>query len=344
MYPTARPFLPLSLAAALAALAAPGCAARGFRLAVVEENDVFNVADGLDVDRDYTQGGTAAVTLRAEDTPGWAKDAARAIPFFARESPVHLGILLGQEIFTPVDPTLHTPPADDRPYAGWLHAGLAIQSPVLDEDPVRRRDRLDHFQADVGVVGPGAGAKRAQDTFHGIFGIDRWKGWKHQVENEPGLLLTWESRWRILAGDFGGSGWQWDLLPRLQVRAGNVRTDATAGAMARFGWETPRDFGPLAVDARGLALAAGPNRPWACLFAAADARGVARDLFLQGNTFRDSPGVTPTRIVRSGTLGIAWGIGPFSASFGQVWLSPEFRERARFHRTSSLLIAWTFVF
>jgi hypothetical protein len=339
----AAPGIAAALLAA-AALASSGCAAHGVRLAVVEENDVFNLGDGLQVDRDYSQGGVVAATLPSEGTPAWARDAAHSLPLFAREAPVFLGLVLGQEIYTPDDVFTPTPPADDRPFAAWAFLGLALQSPVLDPDPVRRRDRLDHVEADLGVLGPPALGEPAQNAFHRLFDIDRARGWDHQVSGRPGLLLMRESRWRLLSGDFGGSGWRWDLLPRAQARLGNVRTDATAGAMARFGWETPRDFGPMAVDAVGAAAARAPFRPWIYAFGAADARAVGWDVTLQG-TVREGPSdVTPTRLVHTATVGLAWGIGPFSATFAQVWVSPEFRERERFHRTTTMMAAWTFSF
>lgn len=340
MPPRATPVL---LAAAVAALAAAGCGLRGGRLALLEENDVLNLGDGLGVDRDYTQGGALALTLADADTPEWAGAAAEAVPLFAGGAPVHLGLLLGQEIYTPKHILRPVPFPDDRPYAGWLHAGIALQSPVLDGDPERRRDRLDHLQIDLGVVGPASLAEPSQNAAHGILEIPKARGWDTQLGNEPGLLATWESRWRVAAGGLG-AGWGWDLLPRLQARAGNVRVDATAGATARVGWNLPRDFGPMPVDSHGLTAGSGPPRPWVAFSAGADGRGVLHDVFLDGSTWGDGASVTPRGFVHTATLGIAAGRGPLSASFSQVLVSPEFRERPRHHRYSRVLLSWAWFF
>ena len=300
MPPRATPVL---LAAAVAALAAAGCGLRGGRLALLEENDVLNLGDGLGVDRDYTQGGALALTLADADTPEWAGAAAEAVPLFAGGAPVHLGLLLGQEIYTP------------------KHI----------------------LQIDLGVVGPASLAEPSQNAAHGILEIPKARGWDTQLGNEPGLLATWESRWRVAAGGLG-AGWGWDLLPRLQARAGNVRVDATAGATARVGWNLPRDFGPMPVDSHGLTAGSGPPRPWVAFSAGADGRGVLHDVFLDGSTWGDGASVTPRGFVHTATLGIAAGRGPLSASFSQVLVSPEFRERPRHHRYSRVLLSWAWFF
>jgi len=327
----------------LAALALPGCALRGGRLAVTEENDVFNLGDGLQTDRDYTQGGAAALTLSAEDTPAWARDAAAAIPLFRKDAEVHLAVLLGQEIYNPA--AIYTPRflPGDRPYAGWLYGGLALQGRALDGDEARRRDRLDTLEADLGVVGPASLAEPAQNFFHHAFDIEEARGWDHALGNEPAFQAAGERRWRALRGDLGG-GLGAEAIPLVRARAGTVHLDGAAGALGRVGWNLPRDFGPMTVDGTGLAKDAPRPAPWVYLHGGGEARGVVHDLFLEGGTFRRGHSVTATDLVHDATLGLAAGWGAFSASFSQTWRSPEFREDRRFHRFSTILVAWTWWF
>jgi hypothetical protein len=330
--------------AAAAALLLAGCAVTGGRFAAVEENDVFNLGEALDTDQDYTQGAMGAWTSMAADTPAAARDVAAAIPFFGEGAPVHLGLVLGQEIYTPRDLTRAVPDPDDRPYAGWLHAGVALQVPVLDADPERRRDRVDHLQADLGVIGPAARGEDAQNTVHRILDIPEARGWDHQLENEPGFLATWETRWRWAAGGTPGR-YGWDFLPRVRARAGNVRVDGTVGADARIGWSLPRDFGPMAVDSHGLGPGGREDPPWIALIGGVEVRGVVHDIFLEGNTFEDGgPGVTPYPFVIASRLGVTGGFGPLSVTFLQTWNSPDFREDPRYHQVTTILIAWTWRF
>ena len=336
--PAARA-LPLLLA--LAAPAAAGCAAPAARVTFIEENDVFNLGDGLRTDRDRTQAARLAVTFPAESTPSWARAAAGAIPLFADGAPVHLGVVVGQEIATPEDLALTFPFPDDRPYVAWLFAGAVLQVPVFDPDAARRRDRRDTLEIDLGVVGPSAQGETAQNSFHRLFDIPDASGWDAQVEDEFAFLATAERRWRVLAGGGSGDGGRlgWDALPFLRARAGSVRVDGGAGGIVRVGWNLPRDFGPSSIDAHGLDRRAPPPGFWICGWAGGEGRGVAHDVLVSGGVFRDGPGVTEEPFVWSATAGLAAGWGPVTLAFGQTFTSPEFRERSRYHQVSTILLS-----
>jgi len=336
---------PPILAAALAAAAvASGCGIQGARFALVEDNDVFNLGKGLNTDRDYTQGAVAALTLSDADTPAWAKDFAAAIPLYADDSRVHLALTLGQEMYTPTDIDVPTLIPDDRPYAGWLWAGIAIQGRAMDDDPDRRRDRMDLLELDIGVVGPASQAEQVQNRWHGeVLGVDEAQGWDNQIGNEIGGLLTWERRVRLLAGGVHNR-LGWDAIPRFRARAGNVRVDATLGADVRIGWNLPRDFGPMAVDGTGLQEGTDPPEPWLALSGGAAMRAVAHDITLDGNTWKDSHSVDRIPWVPETSAAITLGWGAFSVSFAQNWNHSEFNERTRNHRWSRFLFSWAWYF
>jgi lipid A 3-O-deacylase len=338
------PTVTLLLRIGLLGLAAAGCSLRGGRFTALEDNDVANIGAGLDTDRDYTEGAGGAFTFTDVDTPAWARTAAGAVPFFGKEgAPVHLALLLGQEIYTPEDLTKSALVPDDRPYAGWLFAGLAIQSPVLDDDPDRRRDRVDTIRLDLGVVGPSARGELAQNVTHRLLDIPEAEGWRNQIPNEPGLLASAETRWRILAGN----PWRrvsWDVLPRARIRAGNVRVDASAGIVGRAGMNLPRDFGTMAVDATGLLRGADPPRPWAALHLGIEGSAVAHDLFLEGSTFGDSHSVHPVPWNYDSVAGISAGWGPLTVRYEQHFVSPRFKERRRYHGYATAMISWAWYF
>ena len=100
-------------------------------------------------------------------------------------------------------------------------------------------------------------------------------------------------------GDFGveyRDGYNVDVIPSLGVTAGNVYTYASTGALFRFGRSLFSTCGPTRVrpapsgasffspDAQGPA--------WGFdFFAGAEVRAVAYNVFLNGNTFVDSPSV-----------------------------------------------------
>ncbi|HEU4396165.1 MAG TPA: lipid A deacylase LpxR family protein [Planctomycetota bacterium] len=341
--PGPRRAFPMLLAAALAA---GGCAASGARFTFVEENDVFNIGEGLKTDRDRTQGLRLAATFPAKDTPGWARSVAGALPIFAKDAPVHVGVVVGQELCTPEDRTLAVPPPDDRPYAAVLYAGFALQAPALDPDADRRLDRRDTLELDLGVVGPSAHGEQAQNGAHELFDISLAQGWDTQLEDELAIQASWERRWRVLAlggsGDGGGVGF--DTLPLLRARAGTVRVDASAGAVLRVGWNLPRDFGPTTIDSFGLEPGAKPPGFSASIWAGGEGAAVVHDVTLEGGVFRERNAVTEKPWTWLATAGVSVGFGPVTVAFIQNFTSPEFRENERYHQTGTILVSAAFWF
>src|SRR3546814_20979967 len=90
------------------------------------------------------------------------------------------------------------------------------------------------IQLEIGVVGPAALGEETQNTYHRISGVDESNGWDNQIENEPGIVLSYERTWRGLwQSDTGKFGI--DLTPYLGGSLGTVYTYAAPGAALRFG-------------------------------------------------------------------------------------------------------------
>lgn len=298
----------LSLAAVCVALiqpAAPALSEEPGRVTVLEENDsILSDDDGY-----YTQGLQFSYL-----SPGVAEDSAWAAPFDWLGGGV-LGILpgasdevsrryeflLGQQLFTPENIHLAKPDSDDRPYAGWLYGGIGL---VQDTD----RQQLDHIELLVGVVGPAAGGRRTQNDWHQFIGIQEADGWDHQLDNEPGIMLSYERKWRLLQPIAGG--FAVDAIPELGATAGNVQTYAETGIMLRFGKGLEADYGPArlrpALSGTSYFNSAYLEDPFGFyLFVGAQGRAVARNIFLDGNSFEDGPDVDKKVFVADLTGGFA---------------------------------------
>jgi lipid A 3-O-deacylase len=311
---TERPLRRLCLAAAtVAATLAAGAAQAddSNRFSVIEEND--SVAFG-DSDKFYTQG--IAFTYLGPDV---AADSAWIGPFdaLAGLGPFDVDgasqvsrryeILFGQSVFTPQDTAREDPDSDDRPYAGWLYGGVGL---IQDTD----RRRLDHLELLAGVVGPDAHGEEAQNDWHQFIGVDKSRGWDEQLHNEPGVMLSYERKWRFLQPI--GGGFAVDAIPELGLTVGNVMDYIEAGGMLRFGRNLEADYGPQRIRP---ALSGTPyfnsdylteGDPFGFyFFVGTQGRAVARNLFLDGNTFRDSRSVDSEALVGDLTGGLAlfWG-------------------------------------
>jgi hypothetical protein len=280
------------------------------RVTVIEENDSVL----FDSDKYYTQGVEFAyLGPDVEVDSGWIGpfDALAALGPFDAEGAGEVSrryeILLGQSMFTPQDTAREDPDPNDRPYAGWLYGGVGL---IQDTD----RRRLDHLELLAGIVGPDAGGKKTQNDYHQFLGVDESRGWDEQLRNEPGVMLSYERKWRFLQPI--GGGFAVDAIPGLGVTVGNVMDYVEAGGMLRFGKNLEADYGPQRIRP---ALSGTPyfNSDYLAegdpfgfyFFVGTQGRAVARNLFLDGNTFRDSRSVDSEALVGDLTGGLAlfWG-------------------------------------
>lgn len=280
------------------------------RFGVIEENDSI----GFDTDKDYTQG--IALTYLGGDVgreSEWAApfNALSDIGLFETSEPDKISrryeILLGQNMFTPEDTSRDDPDPDDRPYAAWLYGGVGL---IQDTD----RRRLDHLELLVGVVGSSAEGKKVQNDYHQFIGVDESRGWDEQLHDEPGLMLSYERKWRLLQEV--GNGLAVDAIPEVGVTVGNVMTYAEAGGMLRFGKNLEADYGQARIRPALSGTSyfnsdyVDPDSPFGFyLFVGAQGRAVARNMFLDGNTFEDSRDVDSEPLVADlmGGMSLFWG-------------------------------------
>jgi hypothetical protein len=137
-----------------------------------------------------------------------------------------------------------------------------------------------------------------QDSWHHLINKFRSRGWDNQLHDEPTLNLTWQRTQRPLLVNLG-QGWAVDALPHYGGTLGNVFTYANAGAQVRLGRNLPADFGASLIRPGSIVSAPGAkDDPQVTgelgynVFAGVDGRAVARNIFLDGNTWRDSHSVT----------------------------------------------------
>lgn len=274
----ARIALAVALAAAAPAAAGSERASQG-TLSLVFENDAWYGDDG-----DYTSGLAFVWAPNPANPPAWSARLARSVPWWRESKTLRPTYALGQSIFTPKDTSRAAPLPGDRPYAGWLYGTIA-----LGLEAERHQDQV---SLTLGVVGPASLAEQVQDFGHRVRASTAPKGWDTQLGNEPGFVLTYQRSWRPYAARTP-AGIEFDLATRLGAAVGNVYTYANAGMTARLGSQLPPDYGPLRITpdlpAAGYVAPAG-DAGW-YVFAGADGRAVARNIFLDGNTFEDSRSV-----------------------------------------------------
>lgn len=287
-------------------------------------------------DRQYTGGIELAWVSGARRRGGSAWPRWLPGSFWLRGAEVrhHWTLSLGQQAYTPDHLGAADPPRSDRPYAGWSYVRLGVSE--WDDQ------RLDAWRLALGVVGPASKAQTVQDWLHDFTGSRRGQGWAFQLHDEPGLVAHWERRWRARAGQWSG-GWGWDLVPAVGVNLGNVSTAGGLLLELRLGYHVPRDFGEVVLLDSGPV--AGPARRFASGYSfygvlAPWAKAVARDIFLDGNSWKDSRRVDKKPFVAGLAGGMGLRVGELSLSLLAVYRTREFETQPHDHHLYAVLLLY----
>ena len=180
---------------------------------------------------------------------------------------------IGQDMYTQernADYSLKT--VGERPAAGWLYYG----------EELRRIGQSDAQLLDLtyGVTGPPSLAQYTQEFAHSLSPhYDRPIDWSHQLAFEPGFIATYEVDKLLTLLAVGPMAVQ--AIPSAAATAGNVFTRASGKLETRLGLDLPNPWLPIVNSEQPEIIASGAITGFA----------VARDLFLDGNTFRGGPRV-----------------------------------------------------
>lgn len=279
---------------------------------VVWENDIFGGTD-----QNYTNGIRFSWLSPETSVPDWVDWTARNFLPVANEGNKRTSIAIGQSMFTPQNLLTTLPQPNDRPYAGWTYGSVGVVSDT--------GKTLDNVMLTLGMVGPSSHAEDVQKFVHSAIGNPEPMGWDNQIHDEPGIIFTYERKWRNLY-QVSPFGLGIDATPHVGVNLGNISTEALTGVTFRFGRNLPADYGPPrirpSVPGSDFFLAT-KEFGW-YLFAGAEGHAVARNIFLDGNTFRDSAHVDKEPFVGGLQGGIAFTYGDTRISYTQVYTTREF--------------------
>ncbi len=307
------------------------------------ENDLFS-----ETDQNYTNGIRVSwvspdVSSYIEDDsnilPDWVRRLNRKLKFLHKshtEPQRNIILTLGQTMYTPLDRNRSDLIINDRPYAGWLFGGIGYHS--------RKEQGLSSIVMNIGVVGPAAFAQEAQDFIHDLRGFKKFNGWDNQLSNELGIAIVYERKDRALV-KVPGNGFGYDAITHYGASIGNVATYLNGGMEFRVGWNIPPDFGTSSLRPGGDNAAPGSGsdkRAGLHLFVALDARLVAQDIFLDGNTFTDSHSVDKEPLVADLAAGLSFSTRYFKLSYAQISRTREFKLQQSSHSYGSLSLSMTF--
>lgn len=277
------------------------------------ENDMF----GSGRDNNYTSGILLTyLNVGSDKALKWLKP---LLPFYTFNETTSSVYYLGQSMFTPDDITISTPQFGDRPWAAFLYGSAGVTTLV--------GNHINDLDITLGVVGPWAQGERAQKLVHSIVGSPTPLGWSNQFNNEPGFILSYRRRWpTALIKNVRNMSLSIDY--NLGTSLGNIYTLVDAGFTFRLSpmserWQDSPMLVPPSMPGTGYFYSQSSALGW-YVFAGVQGRAVARNIFLDGNTFTNSYSVSKKPLVMDAISGISINYSDFRISYTAVYRTKEF--------------------
>lgn len=305
------------------------------------ENDLFGSTD-----ENYTNGARISWTspnLRKFSEDRTFGSVAGYFDSFGNDSyERNVAFSIGQSMYTPVNTDTMALVRDERPYAGWLYVGMGL---IWKNQKVKNS-----LVFNIGVVGPWSYAEDTQRIVHEALDQDYPQGWDNQIGNEIGVNVSYERMWRI-RDRRDNHGFDWDILPYAGVTLGNVMTNGTVGTELRFGYNLPDDFGTGAITESATTPTALENpytsKSWARrlgfhFFVRGEGRAIARNIFLDGNTFRDSHSVDKYPFVADLSAGFALNWKNTKLSYAYIYRTKEYKGQDEGQIFGSITLSFNF--
>lgn len=283
------------------------------------ENDMF----GGGTDRNYTSGVRVTYFDLGAKVPPVFSRISQLFPTFTVNKTTSIYYTAGQNLYTPKDITQVVQDPDDHPWAAFLYGSAGLTTVT--------QNHVDEAEITLGMVGPAALGRQTQTFIHKyVSGSPKPMGWDNQLKNEPGIMLAWQRRWPGRYS-FEPAGLYAGAEPHFGVTLGNIYTYANAGLSFRLSpisgrWQDDPIRVRPAMPGTGAFIVPEKTFSW-YLFGGVEGRAVARNIFLDGNTFADSYSVDKKPFVADANAGVAFTYGDVRMSYAVIYRTHEFETQ-----------------
>jgi len=280
-----------------------------------------------------------------QEVPDFVKLWGRHMPILTKEGMRYrAGIAIGQVLQTPDDLSKSELQEGDVPYAGVLTVQATWYA--FNDDEFRG------FEITVGMVGPPTLGEQTQTAVHELIGSERPLGWKNQLSTEPVINLNFMHKQKIWQRG-NPAKFAVDTAINANIGLGNLFTQASGALEVRFGYNMPQGFvyvpDPIGLSMHYIACLKPTNTQNRSFYATLVVRGTGylHNIFLDGNTFRDSHSVNKKPLVGLAVLGIhyegkSWGINCSAMSSTENVDTEQLPNAESREHVGSIYFSWRF--
>ena len=287
-------------------------------------------------DRAYTYGSDLSVLYYRDDI----KTDTFSIPFINdfKASDKYCSFSYAQQIYTPDDIESKELVVNDRPYAGYMYLQAGLYQSYKKE--------LDSLIFQIGMIGPSTKMEDVQKFVHDLIGSPNPQGWDNQLKDELTIQINYNNKRYFDISNYLNmnsvfiSNYGFDL--------GNVSTKIYGGGLFRFGSYIPKDYGVYVMDNgnyNNIPLTRKKyisNKFHYTFNLSIQANLIARDIFLDGNTFKSSHSVDKENFTLTGGYGITLTYKNFSFDYLRKHTTKEFKGQNYYSSYGSFIFTYNY--
>jgi len=263
------------------------------------------------------------------------------IPFTNYEnSQNYISFSFAHKLYTPKDLKASKLLLNDRPYAGYMY----LQSGLHQV----KTNSLKSLNIQVGILGPSSQMESVQKIIHDLIGSPYPNGWKNQLQNELIIQLNYAQKNYYDLEYFSTSIYNASIIPEFGVELGNASVKTYTNALFRWGKNVPRDFGAYSIKNTGYSKISllekhKTSTKWRYYFNfSLQANFIARNIFLDGNSFRKSHSVEKKYLTFDVGYGLSFAYKNFSIDYLRTHTSKEFKTQKDLYSYGSFLFSYAY--
>lgn len=265
------------------------------------------------------------------------KESLLRIPFTEyKTSENYISFSFAHELYTPKDLKRSDLIVEDRPYAGYMYLQGALHQV--------KENSLLSLTTQVGIVGPSSQMEQVQTMIHDLIGSPHPQGWDNQIKDEFIFQLNFsQKKYYDLEYIYGYDA---SLVPSYGVELGNASTKMYGSALFRWGKNVPKDFGAYLMnntDTSKIPLSSTQKdtKKWRYYINfSLQANAIARNIFLDGNSFKESHSVEKYPITVDVGYGLSFAYKDFSIDYIRRHSSKEYKTQEGLYSYGSLLFSY----